>query len=67
MYEKDLKLLEESFKKYYFDHFDLIHVPDRPSEREFGYQQFNSGMTRHLTVKNDNELRLMLMNNNPSD
>ena len=28
MHEKDLKLLEESFKKYYFDHFDLIHVPD---------------------------------------
>ena len=67
MYEKDLKLLEEAFKKYYFDHFDLIHVPDRTSEREFGYQQFNSGMTRHLTVKNDNELRLVLMNNIPSD
>ena len=67
MHEKDLKLLEESFKKYYFDHFDLIHVPDRPSEREFGYQQFNSGMTRHLEIKNDKELRLMLMNNVPSD
>ncbi len=67
MHEKDLKLLEESFKKYYFDHFDLIHVPDRPSEREFGYQQFNSGMIRHLAIKNDKELRLMLMNNIPSD
>lgn len=67
MHEKDLKLLEDSFKKYYFDHFDLIHVPTRTSEREFGYQQFNSGMIRHLTVKNDNELRLILMNNNPSD
>ncbi|HEU05095.1 MAG TPA: DNA primase, partial [Nitrosopumilus sp.] len=67
MHENDLKLLEESFKKYYFDHFDLIHVPDRPSEREFGYQQFNSGMARHLAIKNDKELRLMLMNNVPSD
>ena len=67
MHEKDLKLLEESFKKYYFDHFDLIHVPDRPAEREFGYQQFNSAMTRHLAIKNDKELHLMLMNNIPSD
>ncbi len=67
MHEKDLKLLEESFKKYYFDHFDLIHVPNRPAEREFGFQQFNSGMTRHITIKNDKELHLMIMNNAPSD
>jgi len=67
MHENDLKLLEESFKKYYFDHFDLIHVPERPSEREFGFQKFNSGMTRHLAIKDDKELRLMLVNNIPSD
>ena len=67
MHENDIKLLLDTFKKYYFDHFDLIHVPDRPSEREFGYQQFNSGMTRHISVKNDKELHLMLMNNVPSD
>ena len=67
MYEKDLKLLEESFKKYYFDHFAFIHVPQRSSEREFGYQQFNSGMTRHLIIKNDKELHLMLMSSIPSD
>jgi len=28
MLENDLKFLEETFKQYYFDHFDLIHVPD---------------------------------------
>ena len=67
MIDKDVALLEESFKKYYFDHFDLIHVPDKPSEREFGYQKFNSGMNRHLTVKNDKELHLMLITNHPSD
>ena len=67
MHEKDLKLLGDSYKKYYFDHFDLIHVPDRPSEREFGYQQFNSGMTRHIAIKGDKELHLILMNNIPSD
>ena len=67
MHENNSKLVEESFKKYYFDHFDLIHVPERPSQREFGYQKFNSGMTRHLTIKNDKELHLMIIQNSPSD
>lgn len=67
MLEKDIQLLESAFKKYYFDHFDLIHVPDRTSEREFGYQKFNSGMNRHLTIKSNEELRLMLVTNIPSD
>ena len=63
MLEQDLKLLEESFKKYYFEHFDLIHVPDRPLEREFGYQKFNSGMNRHIAIKSDKELHLLLIKN----
>lgn len=67
MEEKNVKFLEESFKKYYFDHFDLIHVPERTSEREFGFQKFNSGMTRHISLKDDKELHLLLMQNTPSD
>ena len=67
MHEKDLQLLENTFKKYYFDHFDLIQVPKRTSEREFGYQKFNSGMNRHLPIKSNEELRLMLVTNIPSD
>jgi len=67
MQEEDVKFLESSFKKYYFDHFDLIKIPERKSEREFGYQKFNSGMIRHLAIKNDKELHLILMNNVPSD
>ena len=67
MQESDVKFLETSFKKYYFDHFDLIKIPERKSEREFGYQKFNSGMIRHLEIKNDKELHLILMNNVPSD
>ena len=63
----DIKFLEESFKKYYFDQFDLIHVPDRTSEREFGFQKFNSGMTRHISIKNDKELHLLFIQNVPSD
>ncbi len=67
MQETDILFLEDSFKKYYFNHFDLIKVPDRTSEREFGYQKFNSGMTRHIPIKDDKELRLLLMQNIPSD
>ena len=67
MQEADLQFLEDSFKKYYFNHFDLIKVPERTSEREFGYQKFNLGMTRHISIKDDKELHLMLMQNTPSD
>ncbi len=47
MHEKDIRFLEESFKKYYFDHFDLIHTPPNPEKREFGYQKFNFGGIRY--------------------
>ena len=67
MQESNIQFLENSFKKYYFDHFDLIKVPERTSEREFGYQKFNSGMTSTYLIKDDKELHLMLMQNIPSD
>ena len=67
MHENDLKFLEEAFKQYYFDHFNLIHVPDRSKEREYGYKKFNSGMIRHISLKTDKDLHLMLMTNLPSD
>ena len=67
MLERDSNFLVETFKQYYFDHFNLIHVPDRSSEREFGYKKFNSGMIRHISLKDDKDLRLMLMTNVPSD
>jgi DNA primase small subunit len=67
MLERDTKFLEETFKQYYFDHFDLIHVPDRSTQREFGYRKFNSGMNRHISLKNDKDLHLLLMTNVPSD
>ena len=67
MKETDIKFLENAFKKYYFEHSDLIRVPERTIEREFGYQKFNSGMTRHLSIKSDEDLRLMLITKIPSD
>jgi len=67
MLEKNVNFVEDSLKEYYFNNFDLIHVPSRTSEREFGYQKFNSGMIRHLTIKNDKDLHLLLMTQVPSD
>ena len=67
MLEKDAKFLEDAFKKYYFDHFDLIRTPKNPEMREFGYQKFNSGMTRHISLRSNKELHLLLMKNVPSD
>jgi DNA primase small subunit len=67
MLEQDLKLVEGAFKKYYFDHFDMIPIPERAFEREFGYQKFNGGMNRHISIKSNEELRLMLITNIPSD
>ncbi|MEO9307285.1 MAG: DNA primase small subunit domain-containing protein [Nitrososphaera sp.] len=67
MNEKNAQFVESAFKEYYFNRFDLIHVPQKASEREFGYQKFNSGMTRHLVIKNDKELHLLLMKEVPSD
>lgn len=67
MLEGDVKFLEEAFKKYYFDHLEMLYTPDRISEHEFGFQKFNSGMSRHISLKDDRELRLLLMENVPSD
>lgn len=67
MRQADIEFLEDSFKRYYFDHFDLIRVPERTSEREFGFQKFGAGMVRHVPLKNDRELHLLLMKNVPSD
>lgn len=67
MLEKNVRFVEDTFKEYYFNHFELIHVPPRTSEREFGYQKFNAGMIRHLGIKNDKELHLLLMTQIPSD
>ena len=61
MNENNIQLLEESFKKFYFNNFDIIHVPENPNQREFGFQKFNSGMTRHISLKTDKELHLLLM------
>lgn len=67
MNDADTRFLEESFKRYYFERASLVETPEMPGEREFGYQKFNSGMVRHISLKGEGELRVMLMQNSPSD
>lgn len=67
MQEKDIKFLENTFKKYYFDHFDLFQIPEKIPEREFGFQKFDSGMIRHISLKTTRDVHLLLMQNIPSD
>ena len=45
MQDSDIQFLENSFKKYYFEHFDQIKVPERTSEREFGYQKLDQPLS----------------------
>ena len=67
MNQNSLKLLEKTFKKYYFEHFNILHVPTNSSEREFAYKKFDSTIHRHISLKSDKELHLLLMTNSPSD
>jgi len=67
MLDDDTRFLEGLFKKYYFENASAIPEPSRIQSREFGYQKFNSGMIRHISLKNANEMHLLLVSNSPSD
>lgn len=67
MLEKDAVLVENAIKEYYFNHFNLVSVPPRITEREFGYQKFNGGMIRHIAIRDVKDLHLLLMKETPSD
>ena len=66
--EKNIALLRNAFREYYFKHSKIIEVPERMEEHEFGYMQFGSGgMYRHLTFRTIGELLATLIKDVPSD
>jgi len=65
--EKNIALLRNAFREYYFKHSKIIEVPERMEEHEFGYMQFGSGMIRHLAFRNIGELLARLIKDIPSD
>lgn len=67
MLEKDSALVEGAIKEYYFNHFELVSIPTKITQREFGYQKINGSMIRHIAINDIKELHLLLMREMPSD
>ncbi len=67
MLEKDSVFVEGAIKEYYFNHFDLVNIPQNITQREFGYQKINGNMIRHIAIKDSRELHLLLMKETPVD
>lgn len=65
--EKNIALLRNAFREYYFKYSRIIEVPERMEKHEFGYMQFGSGMIRHLAFRNIGELLARLIKDIPSD
>ena len=67
MNDVDVKLLEKSFKRYYLSHISEIPIPTEITKREFGYKKFTGGMIRHIAIRDEKALRLLLVENSPAD
>ena len=67
MHEVDAALLQDMFRRYYFEYAETIPSPTCISQREFGYQTFNSGMVRHQKLQDEGGLHAFLVSVLPSD
>lgn len=64
--QADLRFVESLFKKHYLEKASMVYVPERISEREFGYFPFEEKiMIRHLYIDSPEKLREFLVKNNP--
>jgi DNA primase small subunit len=59
--------LNKTFKKYYFNYFSNIIIPEKIHLREFGFRQFDGKVIRHLSFINSGELYAYLLKLSPSD
>jgi len=63
--EKDV-FLKKIFKKYYYNNVTKIAAPAKLLEREIGYLTFSpERMIRHLNLKNEGELRALILHEVP--
>ena len=67
MREPDTAFIRECLRRYYYERFGVIEIPDDIHKREFGYRKVDSGMIRHIKLKDKGELRLLLMQEMPLD
>lgn len=66
MDEKTLGFLRRVYREHYFNHRNLVEIPQKIASREFGYIPFAGGMIRHLSFKNAGELMAELVRQAPS-
>ncbi len=59
--------LKKTFKKYYFNYFSNIALPEKINLREFGFRYFDEKMYRHLSFSNHGELYAFVLKFSPSD
>jgi DNA primase small subunit len=65
--QKNIMLVRNSFKEYYFKYGKNMEAPNHVEQHEFGYMQFGSGMVRHLSFRSIGEVLALLMKQVPSD
>lgn len=64
--QADQKFVESLFKRYYLEKAGTVYVPEKISEREFGYFPFEEKtMIRHLYIESSEKLGEFLIKNNP--
>jgi DNA primase small subunit len=59
--------LKRIFKKYYFNYFSSIILPEKINLREFGFRQFDGKIIRHMSFVNSGELYAYILKSPPSD
>jgi DNA primase small subunit len=60
-------LVRSAIREYYFNHINLLEIPEHLEQREFGYLPFGSGMIRHLSFRNKGDLIATLIRHVPAD
>lgn len=63
----DILFLRNCLRRYYYEQFGSISIPDQIQRREFGYVKPGMGMIRHIQVSDKSTLRAMLMQETPME
>lgn len=63
---REVEFLRSAFREYYFRMADRVEVPSWMGEREFGYQNFDDVMIRHISFSDRGELKAFLLKEAPA-
>lgn len=65
MNETDASFLAKLSRTYYYERYQMIEPPSHIRQREFGLVRAGGSMERHLSVKDEGSLRVMLLREHP--